>query len=599
MVVLLLPLSALADTFALLAGDSLADIVKDAAATPGADTIQVASDYASDGVGVDVSGESLAFEPLDGAAYELPPLYGTSATLDITGAVITGGVQYPGAYFGADAYCALCLALGEVVLRDVEVATSANHGILVLDTSVSAEGLVIRDTPGRGFSHYSYTAETTVTLSGSEFYGNTAGAIKVYNGGGDVNFTLHNSMVRDNVSVEAAGLYVYGEDVAVLDTAFVDNRSRAGATLQLTSAGGTFTGVEMTGNSGAWGSLVYADLGGHDLVFSECSLAGGRTGFDGIVEGRGDLLVTGCTWAPEGIFERLDGSMHVEDNLIGATDDSMGVIYGYDTSLTVTGNRFCGGSARLVDFDGLVVATGSSVLFQTNVVTGVEGSGALLWSGGIDVTGVEGSNFEIIDNTFVANDTQALYAGDTTGLMFVNNLVQDSIAYFDLASFPEGAEGDYNLWHGASPTALVAFPTGWGANDVTGQDPLLVDAFDPFACYTEPGLQDGSPAIDAGDPARTDADGQSRSDIGAIDGTPGAGPSDDVDADADGYPADVDCDDDNAQVNPGLADDPYDDIDQDCDGSAASISYGGGCACDGALAGSPAFLLLALARRRR
>jgi len=605
-VVLLLPLPALAETFALGEGDDLVDIVEEAALTPGADTIRVASNYDSNGVGVDVSGQSLAFEPLDGDAYELPPLYGSSATLKITGAVITGAVAFPDPDLSwDDASCALCLDSSAVELSDVEVATDkANHGILVRDTSVSADGLTVRDTPGRGFSHYSRSAETAVTLSGSEFRGNTGGAIKVYNGGGDVDFTLHDSQVHDNQAQGSAGLDVYGEDVAVVDTSFVDNVSQGGSTLQFMTAGGTFDGVQITENFGTWGSLLYGELGGHELVFSRCILAGGRTDsdetdYEGIVAGAGKFSVTGCAWAPRGTFKRHGGSMHVEDNLIGVTRGRIGVIYGLETSLTITANRFCGGSTTLDAFQGLVMASGSSVLFEQNVVTGVLASGALLRSGGIDATGLEGSDFEIFDNTFVANDTVALYAGDTTGLVFVNNLVRESIAHFDLESFPEEARGDYNLWHGVTPTAGVNFPGDWGANDVTDQDPLLVDTFDPTDCDSEPGLQDGSPAIDAGDPTRTDADGQSRSDIGAIDGTPGAGPSDEVDADGDGYPAAVDCDDGNAQVNPGLADDPYDNIDQDCDGRAATISYGGGCACDGALAGSPAFLLLALARRRR
>ncbi len=600
MVVLLLFPLALADSFTLAAGDSLAELVKDAQATSGPDTISVASDYVSDGVGVDVSGEALAFEPLDGVSYELPPLYGTSATLDITGATFTGGVKYPGAYFGADAYCALCLALSELVLRDVEIATTANHGVLVLDTDVSADGLTLYGTPGRGFSHYSYTAETTVTLSGSTFYGNTAGAIKVYNGGGDLNFTLHDSLVYGNTSVEGAGIYVYGEDIEVIDTTFESNRTRAGGTIHLNSAGGTFTGATISRNWAAWGDLVFADLGGHDLVFSECSLTGGTSGFDAIVNGEGNLLVENSLWAPSGIFERIDGAMQVTGTLIGAPSTRLGAIYGYATTLSVTDNVVCGVGNALVDFDGVVVgAEGSNVEFARNVVTGIAGESALLFSGGIDNAAAGPAYFEIVDNTFVANDSASLFEGEATGLLFVNNLVKDSVAYFDLESFPSATTGDYNLWHGVSPSAGPGFPADWGAHDVTGQDPLLVDSFDPYSCGSEPGLKDGSPAIDAGDPGRTDADGESRSDIGAIDGTRGAGPGGSVDLDGDGYPADVDCDDDNPRVNPAGDDEPYDDIDQDCDGVAATISYGGGCACDGAFAGSPALFLLALARRRR
>jgi len=47
-----------------------------------------------------------------------------------------------------------------------------------------------------------------------------------------------------------------------------------------------------------------------------------------------------------------------------------------------------------------------------------------------------------------------------------------------------------------------------------------------------------------------------------------------VDADADGYTADVDCDDANAAVNPGVASDPCNGIDDDCDGTYEEDSAG-------------------------
>ncbi|MEZ4237830.1 MAG: putative metal-binding motif-containing protein [Myxococcota bacterium] len=88
---------------------------------------------------------------------------------------------------------------------------------------------------------------------------------------------------------------------------------------------------------------------------------------------------------------------------------------------------------------------------------------------------------------------------------------------------------------------------------------------------------DGSPVVDAGDPAEVDRDG-SRSDIGAtggpegfpLDGTGttvpgGTTPGGAVDLDRDGYPAGEDCDDADPGVHPGAEED-VGGADRDCDG---------------------------------
>jgi len=112
-----------------------------------------------------------------------------------------------------------------------------------------------------------------------------------------------------------------------------------------------------------------------------------------------------------------------------------------------------------------------------------------------------------------------------------------------------------------------------------------------FAQYSQDGQMEGdrfvflqgSPFVDAGDPALLDPDG-SRSDLGA-NGGPGALW---VDDDGDGYTTGVDCDDGDATVFPGAEESFYDGINQDCsigsdfdaDGDGVDADAHGGEDCD-------------------
>lgn len=133
----------------------------------------------------------------------------------------------------------------------------------------------------------------------------------------------------------------------------------------------------------------------------------------------------------------------------------------------------------------------------------------------------------------------------------------------------------YNDGPGPAVTTLGTLTASYNlyfANTAANSDQALAATelvADPLLVGTTPGLCDlaqlvhytDSPLFDGGDPALLDGDG-SRSDIGAYE-------SDDavpfVDLDQDGYSSALDCNDNDAAVNPGATDLPCSGVDEDCD----------------------------------
>lgn len=82
-----------------------------------------------------------------------------------------------------------------------------------------------------------------------------------------------------------------------------------------------------------------------------------------------------------------------------------------------------------------------------------------------------------------------------------------------------------------------------------------------------------NPGVDdtPGDGVDQDCDGEDAAE-GSVDTDTGGGGSTFTDADSDGYPDTVDCDDADASVNPGASEVWYDGTDQDCDGADGAAS---------------------------
>jgi hypothetical protein len=113
------------------------------------------------------------------------------------------------------------------------------------------------------------------------------------------------------------------------------------------------------------------------------------------------------------------------------------------------------------------------------------------------------NNISIHSNTFLWLGLPAIWVGEkgipVTNVNISNNIFFDSEIY--ILTDPVEISSDYNLFFD-SPDPGPATP--WGnecttGNSICGQDPLFVN-YARFVSW-DVHLQDGSPAIDAGDPA--------------------------------------------------------------------------------------------------
>jgi len=239
-----------------------------------------------------------------------------------------------------------------------------------------------------------------------------------------------------------------------------------------------------------------------------------------------------------------------------------GVLFEGNAAPTAAMVDASGTALELVSVTGCLTSTSGSLVeidsstatFTGVVLTAVDTTGAAVQ---IDA----GSTATLTNNHFVlSSSTPHMIAADG-GLVFTNNLV----AWVDgtgPAVDARGAfSGGYNLYFDNLGGDVLPGPF---VTDLVGIDPLLV-APAPSSCALDAlKPQAGSPLIDAGDPSVADEDG-GPSDIGAFGGANANGGVDGLDEDGDGFSSPIDCDDDDANVNPQAIEVSCNGIDDDCD----------------------------------
>jgi predicted outer membrane repeat protein len=398
-------------------------------------------------------------------------------------------------------------------------------------------------------------AETSqVTLADALFVGNRStqagGAVWAHGGV----LTAESCTFESNHSTYGTGgaIHAVGVDVELTETDFTGNSGyHSGGAVHLQSGTLTVQGGQFSGNKTVYGTggaihtggasdidsagfennsayggggCVYAAPDGEDLLLSSATFASCSTTYGSggalAVTGAGSAGLVGVDLADSKAYEGGGavsvvgtGAATLEqvDARTGSTTYGVGGLFSIRAnavSMTAVsareGSAHQGGGVLFVHANSLVAdalhvqggvttyGTGGAALLEVTEITlshSVFGGGQSTDAGGLAATC---TSLDLTNNDFVDNHGAGLNAG--CGGVAVNNL----FAWNTGESSSPVSFTHSLVWE--DPSTLDASPVS--------EDPLFVDAF------ADLNLQEGSPAIDAGDPALLDSDG-STSDIGA------------------------------------------------------------------------------------
>ena len=424
------------------------------------------------------------------------------------------------------------------------------------------------ETLGAGGALY-YNSGSSGTVDGADFTdnvaGESAGALRVY--AADETFVVRDSTFTDNIAETHYGGAIDAQidvDLVVESSTFEGNLAgtyggaiTAWYDSALTVSDSSFESNHSLGaNSGAITFYsYYSGTFDEDLVISGSRFVGNTAAYDSgaVYAGYARSVVIEDSW-----FEENEGSQ------VSAEDYNAegGALYLYaNTDVSVHRSTFCGNSAG---------SGGAAYVYYNTTDTWTNN----IFVGNVALRGGSLMHYYVtetsqVNNTFagnVARDVGAVEYFIYGALEFVNNAVVDS-----------GTASAVDIYDSTSASASRLEYDGFYGNDggeATGawspaeefeghvfEDPLFVDWTDDGDCSNDDlRLGQGSPFRDAGDPEILDGDG-TRSDIGAY----GGPEAEAQDFDGDGYSTASDCDDFDAEVNPG-ATEVCNDIDDDCNG---------------------------------
>ncbi|GDX82315.1 hypothetical protein LBMAG42_41260 [Deltaproteobacteria bacterium] len=525
-------------------------------------------------------------------------------------------------------YASLYIDSTELVVHDsvFESPSASFGGIVAIDCDTTLDNVSVTYPSGHALKLYADDLDIELSLTSVHILGAGDSAILVLDGGDGYGRGAVTSLSVSGSDFTGNSAY-YGSDmevfvtggVSVTNTQFVDSVAYAlAAPVELFAGSVWLEEVSFSGNYGGGMSTFF--VGANTVTAREVSASGvAPAPYVAYVTALTSSEISDSRFAMDGQFYVTGGPAEFRGNtFLMAADAAADSGIRLDTSSAdFTQNFFCGSGAIANEY-GLVSGP-TELYFEENIFNGLSLLGPLVDTRSDDDVTVSATGASFFDNTIVNVSASNLVAGDVAAFVFVNNLVVDSAATFDSASWRGGITADYNAWTFTDGSSYAA-PDGWGAHDLLGEAPLFVESYDAGSCPSLPALQPESPMIDRGSPSRYSGDG-SRSDIGAVDfgdeedwggepwdDTGASGDEDDTaggaDRDGDGWNDNEDCAPTKPAIHPKAVDVPDDGIDQDCDGVEASTSYTGGCGCD-ADAHRPSVVallgltLVALRKRRR
>jgi predicted outer membrane repeat protein len=575
--------------------------------------------WADDGASLELQDVSIASPTasLDGGAFYIDGASMTAAGVDIESSTAAAGRG--GAIF-ADDYSQVDWTGGSIVDSAATGASGAGGAVALAEgSSLRMVDARVRDALASDGGAFDAQDGSAIDLTGVT----VRGAVALADGGGarldDASTLTTDGTSFSECSADSGAAIHLASGSSLVDAGgtYADNTSGGdGGAIAVAGDGAVemaaarFSGNECEGDGGA----IYAGDAALDLTGG--SFTRNAAGGDGgaLATGTGAATVDGVSFSDNAaggsggaIFaaaEALVSNASFEDNAADGDGGAIVALSDLDAwEVSASGNQG-GDDGGVVFAEGGVVTLARSYLHGNAATRGgavalaspaaatlsnlrITDNRATRDGGGVHVQAdVE---VELVNNTFAGNDA----AGDGGHaflygpVSFINNILLQAIDGGGAYGTDASSDRYYNVaWDNAGGDW-----TGWDAPVGSGNqaaDPELT-AYTPDGDKSDDDLAPvlGSPCIDSGSPAIVDADG-SRSDIGAF-----GGPDADVqDSDGDGFYDNVDCDDDDASINPAATEIPYDAIDQDCsgadledlDGDGFVSDLAGGSDCDDDLA---------------
>ena len=473
--------------------------------------------YCGLGIGASLDGFSVVEGNADGSEVQGhrerirgAGLYVTGGTVTVTNTTMSGHLATYGAAIYAFTGATLLLEDSTLSNNAAEGgAAITNVGTMTLTNSVVSENSAELD--GGGIRNHAVLTVTNSLLTGNST-GTHGGAIRNY-----ATLTVSGGSVSDNLAEDNGGGIFHSENgtMSVTDTTFADNSAGSHGAGIWSDAEATLVNVTLSENSARWDGGGICSRGTLSVTNGTISGNSASSHGAGIWSDAEATLVNvtlsenSARWDGGGICSR--GTLSVTNGTISGNSASWGGGIWNNNTVTVTSGTLCGNSANggggIMNHGTLTMAnsmvSGNSVGSYGGGIRNQDGTMTLMNSTVAGNTaaehsgGISNNNSAALHNSIIAKNAAPSGPNiqDSGSLSGSHNLIGDGSGQSALI---HGTDG--NLV-GTTASAIDPLFTrapsdggdGWGDDPNTpGVDESANDD------YGDLGLQEGSPAIDAG-----------------------------------------------------------------------------------------------------